>query len=33
MKLQRVKERSESIGTYLVIGKFIFLNAKAFIRI
>jgi hypothetical protein len=33
MKLKNVEERSESIGTSFVIGKLIFLNAKAFIRI
>jgi len=33
VKLQRAEERSESIGTSLVIGKLILLNARAFIKI
>jgi hypothetical protein len=33
VKLQKAEERSESIGNSLVIGKLIFLSAKALIRI
>ena len=33
MKFQRAEEKSESIGTSLIILKFIFLNAEAFISI